>query len=60
MQLAKEKKLQKLKLFCDYHLENRKIIIDRVYIPEYAKAFKVFEQHFQDSRSSNSWIKLAA
>lgn len=45
---AKEKKLQKLHLFCDYHLEGKKIIIDRVIIPEYTKAFDVFEEKFED------------
>lgn len=43
---TKEKKLQKLHLFCDYHLEGRRIYIDEVFIPEYTKAFDVFEENF--------------
>lgn len=45
---AKEKKLQRLKNFCDYHLEDRKIIIDRVIIPEYAKSYDVIDEYFDD------------
>lgn len=43
---AKEKKLQKLRLFCDYHLEGRRLYIDKVFIPEYTKAFDIFEEQF--------------
>lgn len=45
---AREKKLQKLSLFCDYHLEGKKIIVDRVMIPEYTKALDVFEEKFSE------------
>lgn len=45
---AREKKLEKLKLFCDYHLEGKRIHIDRVMIPEYTKALDVFENKFCD------------
>lgn len=31
---AKQKKLEKLSLFCDYHLEGKRIHIDKVFIPE--------------------------
>lgn len=43
---TKQKKLNKLKKFCDFHLEGKKIIIDRIYIPEYAKAYDVIEENF--------------
>lgn len=43
---AKEKKLQRLRLFCDYHMEGRRIYIDQVFIPEYTKAFDIFETNF--------------
>lgn len=43
---AKQKKLDKLKNFCDFHLDGKKIIIDRVYIPEYSKAYDVIEENF--------------
>lgn len=43
---TKEKKLQKLHLFCDYHMEGKRIHIDEVYIPEYTKALDVFEEEF--------------
>lgn len=43
---AKEKKLQKLHLFCDYHLDGKRIYIDKVFIPEYTKAFDVIEANF--------------
>lgn len=45
---AREKKLQKLYLFCDYHMEGKKIHIDKVFIPEYTKAFDIFEEKFCD------------
>lgn len=45
---AREKKLQKLHLFCDYHMEGKKIYIDKVFIPEYTKALDVFEEKFCD------------
>lgn len=43
---TKEKKFQKLRLFCDFHFEGKKLIIDEVFIPEYTKAFSVFEEEF--------------
>lgn len=45
---AREKKLQRLKLFCDYHLEDKKIIIDRVIIPEYTKSYDIIDENFDD------------
>lgn len=45
---AKQKKLDKLKLFCDYHFDGKKLMIDRVYIPEYTKAYDFIESRFQD------------
>lgn len=41
---AKEKKLKKLTLFCDYHIENKKLIIDRVKIPEYTTAYDIVKE----------------
>lgn len=43
---AREKKLQKLTLFCDYHLDGKRIYIDKVFIPEYTKAFDVINNNF--------------
>lgn len=43
---AREKKLQRLYLFCDYHMEGKRIYIDEVFIPEYTKAFDIFESNF--------------
>lgn len=44
---SKEKKLEKLKIFADFHLnEKGKLIIDEVYIPEYSKPFKIIEKEF--------------
>lgn len=45
---TKQKKFKKLKNFCDFHLEGKKIIIDRVYIAEYAKAYDFIEEKFDD------------
>lgn len=46
-QAAKEKKFEKLKLFCDYHLEGKKIIIDEVFIPKYSKDLEIIEDEFE-------------
>ena len=32
---SREKYLQKLKYYCDYHFEKNRIVIDKVFIPEY-------------------------
>lgn len=46
-QSTKEKKLQKLKTFADFHIDEKgKLIIDRVIIPEYSKPFQIIEQEF--------------
>lgn len=44
---TKEKKLQRLKTFADFHLdEKKKLVIDKVYIPEYSKPFQIIEEEF--------------
>lgn len=43
---TKQKKLNKLKNFCDFHIDGKKIVIDRVYIPEYSKAYDIIEENF--------------
>ena len=41
---TKEKKLEILKNYCDYHFERRNLIIDKVYYPNYTKAFEIIEE----------------
>lgn len=43
---AKEKKFEILKWYADYHFEGRKLIIDKVLIPEYTKAFDIIDKNF--------------
>lgn len=43
---AKEKKMEILKAYADYHLENKKIIIDEIKFPIFSKAFKIIEEQF--------------
>lgn len=43
---TKARKFDKLKNFCDFHFEGKKLIIDQVRIPEYAKAYDVIEENF--------------
>lgn len=45
---ARAKKFDKLKNFCDFHLEGKKLIIDRVIIPEYIKAYDCIEENFDN------------
>lgn len=46
---TKEKKLQILKAFADYHLEGRNIYIDKIHIPEYSPAYSVIEENFEST-----------
>lgn len=41
---AKAKRLEILKGFADYHLENSHIIIDKIYIPEFSKAYPIIKE----------------
>lgn len=41
---TKENKLKVLKTFADYHLEKRSIIIDKVHIPVYTKAYALIKE----------------
>ena len=41
---TKENKLKILKTFADYHLEKRSIVIDKVYIPVYTKAYTLIKE----------------
>lgn len=43
---AKQKKIEKLKNFCDFHFENNKLYIDTIYISEYSKAYDVIEKNY--------------
>lgn len=45
---SKEKKLKILEGFADYHLEGKKLIIDKVKIPEYSKAYEFIDTHYMD------------
>lgn len=45
---AREKKFQILKGFADYHFEGKKLIIDKVKIPEYSKAYDFIDTHYMD------------
>lgn len=45
---AKEKKLQKLAGFADFHRQGNRIIIDNVRIPTYSKALDIIENKFLD------------
>lgn len=41
---TKANKLEKLKAFADYHIEGRAIIIDKVHIAEYSKAYDIIKK----------------
>lgn len=43
---TKEKKFKILETFADYHFEGRKLIIDKVKIPVYKKAYLIIEEEF--------------
>lgn len=45
---TKTKKLEVLKGFADYHFEGKKLIIDKVKIPTYSKAYDFIEAHYLD------------
>lgn len=46
---TKENKLKILKTFADYHLEKRSIVIDKVYIPVYTKAYTLIKEQVHKS-----------
>lgn len=48
---TKEKKLELLKSYADYHLEGRTIVIDKVYIPVYSKAYIFIKGKFPEEWS---------
>lgn len=50
---AKEKKLEILKSFADYHIKGRTIYIDKIYIPEYNKAFHVIKSKLPEEWHEN-------
>lgn len=43
---TKQKKMEILKEFADYHMEGKKIIVDEVKIPVYSKAYGIIEEKF--------------
>ena len=43
---AREKKFEKLKGFCKYHFDGKKIIIDEVITPKYSKALELIEKEY--------------
>lgn len=45
---AREKKMEILKGFADYHFEGKKLIIDKVKIPTYSKAYDFIAEHYLD------------
>lgn len=50
---VREKKFKLLKTFADYHFEGKRIIIDKVKIPEYNKAYEIIERE-----APKTWGKL--
>ena len=45
---TKQKKLEVLKGFADYHFKGKKLIIDKVKIATYSKAYEFIEAHYLD------------
>lgn len=43
---SREKYLERLKFYADYHFEGKKIIIDEVHIPEYSKGMDIIKKDF--------------
>ena len=43
---SKERCLQRLKYYCDYHFEKNRIVIDKVFIPEYKKSLDIIDEVF--------------
>ena len=43
---SREKYLERLKFYADYHFEGKKIIIDKVHIPEYSKGMDIIKKDF--------------
>lgn len=54
---TKKNKLKELEAFADYHLENKKVVIDNIYVDEYNKdiknARKIVEENFNKEWSEN-------
>lgn len=50
---SKQKKLQILKNFADYHFEGRFLYIDKIHTPTYSKAYEIIEKEFD-----NTWGKI--
>ena len=59
---SKEKYLHKLNYYCDYHFEKNRIVIDKVFIPEYKKSLdiidEVFDQAWVDSAENAEFAKM--
>lgn len=56
---CKEKRLQLLKSFADYHMEGKKVYIDKIHIDTYSKAYDVIKEKFP-STWSKSGLDTAA
>lgn len=53
MRNGKAKKLEILKAFARYHVENNSIYIDEIYIPVYSKAYEVIKTHLPTTWHAN-------
>lgn len=50
---TKANKLELLKTYADYHIEGRSVVIDRIIIPEYSKAYHKIEELFESTWNAN-------
>lgn len=50
---TKANKLEILKAYADYHFEGKSIYIDKIYIPEYSRAYSKVEELFAPSWNEN-------
>lgn len=55
---TKEKKLKQLKYYADYHLEGKKLYIDKVHVPVYNKAYEIIEKKFYEYWGKNRPLTL--
>lgn len=57
---SREKKLEILSNFADYHIEDKRVYIDKIYIPEYSKALKIIEEDFDKTWNNITRIDTCA
>lgn len=53
---SKEKKLNILKKYADYHIEGKTVYIDKIYIPEYSKAYDIIDREFSQEWNQETKI----